>query len=184
MNIAILASTNGTNLPQFFSDAKKLGILCILISNKQDCGALQKAKNEGIESIFINPTGKTREDFDREILQILIREKIQHIFCVGYMRIISSVLIEAFPNTIYNIHPSLLPAFAGGMDTDVHAQVIKKGCKVSGATVHIISNEVDEGPILMQKACLVEDNETAESLKQKVQILEQEMLGNMLKKII
>ncbi len=176
MLLAVLASTNGSNLPSFFAHAKQLGISCILLTNKENCGAVQKAQDAGVESIFIDPTGKTREEFDTHMLHILQKKNVEHIFCIGYMRIISSVLTKAFAGKIYNIHPSLLPAFSGGMDGDVHEQVLKKGCKVSGATLHIITDAVDEGPILLQKSCTIEKNETPNSLKAKVQHLEKGML--------
>lgn len=180
MNIAVLASTNGSNLPSFFEYAQSIGISCILIVNKPECGAIEKAKQYSVPYFFIDPTNTSRETFDTEILQILQENNINHVFCIGYMRIISSVLINAYPDKIYNIHPSLLPSFAGGMDSNVHAEVLQKGCKISGATLHSISEKVDEGPILLQQSCRIEKQETPESLKQKVQLLEQKMLRSYL----
>lgn len=180
MNIAVLASTNGSNLPSFFSHAKSLAIPCVLITNKPNCKAIEKAIAAGVEHIYVDPTGKTREAFDAEVLKILQQKNIEHVFCIGYMRIISSVLINAFPSALYNIHPSLLPSFGGGMDADVHAQVLQKGCRISGATLHLISEAVDEGPILLQKSCPVMENDTSETLKQRVQAIEQQMLWEQL----
>lgn len=176
MKIAFLSSTAGTNLPSAFTEGKKQGIDMIFITNKQNCGAQKKAKEFGIQDIWINPHHKTRTEYDAEIVALLLSEKVDYIFLIGYMKIISPLFLSRFPNKIYNIHPSLLPAFAGGMDTDVHTNVLQKGCKVSGATLHLVTEEVDEGPIIRQKACTISSTETSDSLKKKVQSLEQEMI--------
>ena len=103
---------------------------------------------------------------------------------IGYMKIVSSIFVEAFRNKIFNIHPSLLPAFAGGMSDNVHQNVIDFGCKITGATLHIVSEEVDAGKIINQKACDVSKNETVATLKQKVQKLEQEMLNELTSSVL
>jgi len=102
---------------------------------------------------------------------------------IGYMRIVSDIFVEAFRNKIFNVHPSLLPAFAGGMSDNVHKDVLDFGCKVTGATLHIVSEEVDAGEIIDQKACNIVETETVATLKPKVQKLEQEMLKNLITKL-
>lgn len=185
--IAVLASTSGSDLPALFEEAKKRSLNVIFITNKEECGAREKAKNFGIPHFFVNPennnTKKSREDFDQEVVDILKKNNVEFVFLVGYMRIISKVFVDAFVGKILNIHPSLLPAFAGGMDSDVHTEVLNKGCKITGATLHFVTEEVDEGPIFSQKACEISDDETPETLKKKVQHLEQEMLVEALQKI-
>ncbi len=176
MKIAVFASTSGSDLPALFSETNSRKISTLLITNKKDCGATEKAKKHDIPCFFIDAKGLSREEYDEKVLQVLEENNIDYIFLVGYMRIISSVIVQKFPNKIFNIHPSLLPAFAGGMDTDVHSDVLQAGCKISGATLHIVTEEVDEGPIVKQKACEIDDEETSETLKKKVQKLEQEML--------
>ncbi|MEI7511531.1 MAG: phosphoribosylglycinamide formyltransferase [Candidatus Peregrinibacteria bacterium] len=182
MTIAILASTSGSDLPAVFK-LKTEGIDFFLITNKPQCGALEKAKNAAVPTHIVEPTGKTREAFDEEILKILETEKADFVFLIGYMRIVTGVLITPWKRKIFNIHPSLLPAFAGGMDTDVHAEVLKRGCKITGATLHEVTEEVDSGPIVDQKSCRVEATDTPETLKHKVQKLEQEMLVDCIRNL-
>ncbi len=187
--VAVLASTSGSDLPALFEEGKKLGVTFVLVTNKEDCGAREKANQFGVENIFVNPENsdgsrKKREDFDQEVVDILQKKSVDFVFLVGYMRIISGVFVNEFSGKILNIHPSLLPAFAGGMDNDVHTEVLSKGCKITGATLHYVTVEVDEGPIFSQKACEISKNETPETLKKKVQILEQEMLKEALSSLV
>lgn len=182
MRIAILASTSGTDLPSVFA-LQNEGVEFLLITNKPECGAVEKAKNAGVPVFALEGTGKTREEFDTEVLEILAKEKADYIMLIGYMRIISEKFVNAWRGKICNIHPSLLPAFAGGMDTDVHSEVLKRGCKITGATLHEVTEVVDGGPIINQKACRVEDSDTPETLKTKVQKLEQEMLVEWIQKL-
>ena len=177
-NVAVMASTRGTNF-QSLIDAKKSGDLknvnlCCLIVNKKDCGAVEKARSAGIPSFFIDPAGKTREQFDAEAMQILGKFHTDLIVLGGYMRIISSPLVQKYRNRIINIHPSLLPKFAGGMNMDVHKAVIDAGEKETGMTIHLIDENVDTGPIVLQKKCEVESSDTPDTLRDKVQKLEKE----------
>lgn len=179
MKIAILASTNGSNLPSLFTYIQKKysNIECMLVTNKSDAGAIEKAKLFSIP-YFVIPAQKniSREEYDKKVLDVLHKNSIEYVFMVGYMRIVSDVFVEAYRNKIFNVHPSLLPAFAGGMSDNVHKDVLDFGCKVTGATLHIVSEEVDAGAIVDQMACEIDENETVASLKPKVQKLEQQML--------
>jgi len=183
MNLAVLASTSGTDLPALFTEVQNKKIPCIFITNKKKCLAREKAKKYNIPDFFIDATGLSREEYDEKVLKICEENSIDTVFLVGYMRIISAKFIQKFPKKIFNIHPSLLPAFAGGMDTDVHLEVLKAGCKISGATLHLVTEKVDEGPIIMQKACEIDEGETPESLKVKVQKLEQKMLVELVSEL-
>lgn len=184
MRIAVFASTSGTDLPALFQAGQKQGVNFLLLTNKKNCLAREKAEFFGIENIFVDPENLSREKYDEKILEILEEKNIEFIFLVGYMRIISSVLTKAFENKMLNIHPSLLPAFAGGMDRDVHTEVIKSGVKQTGATLHYVTDIVDGGEIFSQKSCPVSENETPESLKEKVQKLEMEMLKEAVEIIV
>ena len=187
MKIAIFASTRGTVLPEIFElhhDASN-SIELVFFTNKEVCEARKKAETSGIPVFFVNPekaeisgkiVKKTREEYDFEVVKILESEKIDFIFLIGYMRIISGLFVSAYSQKILNIHPSLLPAFAGGMDNDVHSAVLKAGCKISGATLHYVTEEVDAGEIFAQKSCKISEDETPETLKVKVQKLEKEMI--------
>tara|TARA_B100000315_G_C14568177_1_gene584045 strand:- start:771 stop:1379 length:609 start_codon:yes stop_codon:yes gene_type:complete len=184
MNIGVLASTKASDLQAVIdaTEAKELNIkISVVISNKEDAYALERARKHNIEAVFINSKGKEREDFDKEVSKELEKHDVDLILAIGYMRILSSWFVNKYKNKIMNIHPSLLPAFAGGMDKDVHAEVLKAGVKETGCTLHFVDESVDSGPIILQKKVNVEKNETIESLKAKVQKAEQEVIVKALK---
>lgn len=183
MHIAVLASTNGTDLPALF-ESQSDSLEFFLITNKPNCGAIAKAQNYGVPYRFLDSAGLSREEYDQKVLQELQRFGAEYIFLIGYMRILSPVLINAYSQKILNIHPSLLPKFAGGMDSDVHAQVLRSGERETGATLHFVTEAVDEGPIFLQKSCPVLPDDTPETLKERVQILEQQMLRDALSNIL
>ncbi len=184
VNIAVLGSTRGTDLDAVISSIKSGRInakISIVISNKHDAVILEKAATHRIETLFLNPKGKSREEYDTEIITILESKNIGLVLLIGYMRILSNKFIEAFRNRIINVHPSLLPAFAGGMDKNVHQAVLEHGAKLTGCTVHFVDEETDSGPIILQKTVEVSDDDTADSLKKKVQKAEQEILPKAVK---
>jgi phosphoribosylglycinamide formyltransferase 1 len=174
--IAVLSSTRGTNF-QSILDAKASGELsnveiCCLITNKADCGAAQKARDKGIKVYYFSSKEMNREAFDKAVMDTLDYFEADLVVLGGFMRILGPEICEKYKNRIINIHPSLLPKFAGGMDTDVHKAVIDAGEKESGMTIHVVSKDVDEGPIVIQKSVAVDPGETPETLKAKVQALE------------
>ena len=122
------------------------------------------------------PTTWAEVEFDAALAKELQKQNVELVLLIGYNKVLSKPFLDAFPNAILNVHPSLLPAFCGKFDRNVHEEVLRAGVKVSGATVHLVTEEIDNGPILLQKAVDVADNETPDSLKQKVQSLEQELL--------
>lgn len=179
LNIAVLASTRGTDLQEIIDriEAKTLTdvkLTCV-ISNKKDCGAMEKANKHKIEAISINPEEKSREEFDKEIATELEKRNVGLIVLVGYMRYLSPWFVHKYENKIMNIHPSLLPAFAGGMDKNVHKTILDSGVKVTGCTIHFVDEGADTGPIILQKSIPIADDETVDSLKEKVQALEKEL---------
>lgn len=178
-NIACLGSTRGSDLDAVISAIKTGQIkakICIVISNKQDAYILEKAKSQGINAVFLDAKGKSREEYDKQIISLLEKNKIELVLLIGYMKILSEMFVSKYKNKIINVHPSLLPAFAGGMDKNVHQSVLDYGAKITGCTVHFVTDETDAGPIILEKAVLVEENDTAETLKEKVQKAEQEIL--------
>ena len=184
MNIGVLASTKGTDLQAVIDaiEAKQLNVkISVVISNKEDTYILERAKKHNIEAVFIDSKGKEREEFDREVNSTLERYNVDLILLIGYMRILSPWFVNKWKNKIMNIHPSLLPAFAGGMDKEVHAKVLKSGVKETGCTLHFVAEAVDAGPIIMQKKVEIDKNETVDSLKEKVQKAEQEVIVKALK---
>lgn len=176
LNIAVLGSTRGTDL-QAIIDAIESGKLkdvkiSVVISNKEEAYILERAKKHNLEAVFISQKDKTREEFDLEVMKILDEKKVDLVLLIGYMRFLSNEFVDKWRNKIMNVHPSLLPKYAGGMDKNVHKTVLDAGEKESGMTIHFVDEGVDSGPIILQKKCNIEDNETVDSLKEKVQKLE------------
>ena len=175
IKLGVLGSTNGTDLQAIF-EAEKITKLNakvnVVISNKENAYILKRAENHGIPAVFINHKNKKRKDFDSEISIELKKNNIDLILLIGFMRILSAEFCNAWQGKILNVHPSLLPKYSGGMDINVHDEVIANGDKESGCTIHFVTEELDSGPILIQKKCKVINGETAETLKTKVQQLE------------
>ena len=175
IKLGILGSTNGTDLQAIFEaeKTKKLNAkVNVVISNKENSYILKRAKNHGVPAVFINHKNKKRKDFDSEISIELKKNNIDLILLIGFMRILSAEFCNAWQGKILNVHPSLLPKYSGGMDINVHDEVIANGDKESGCTIHFVTEELDNGPILIQKKCKVINGETTETLKSKVQQLE------------
>ena len=177
--LGVLASTRGTDL-QAVIDAINAGqleaeIACV-ISNKADAFALERAKKNGIEAIFLNPEEfDSKEEYDSKIVELLEGKGVQLVLLIGYNKFVTEPFLKAFENKAMNIHPSLLPAFKG-WDTNVHQDVIDSGCKVSGCSLFFVTSEPDAGPIIAQKAVSITKGETADSLKEKVQAAEAEVI--------
>lgn len=187
-HLAIFSSTGGTNL-QSFIDARHRGELegielSCLVTNKADCGAAEKAQKAGIPVYFIDPKGKIRQEFDREAMAILERHHIDLIVLGGYMRIVGPEMVQKYKKRILNVHPSLLPKFAGGMDQSVHQAVLDAGEAETGMTIHYVDEGVDTGEILLQKKVAVDPGDTAESLKKKVQELEREWYPKVVRMLL
>ena len=173
--IAVLASTNGTDL-QAIIDEMKAGLmpgieLEVVISNKK-CYALERAEEQGYRAVYIDPEGKSREEFDREMAAEL--EGVSLIVLVGYMRILSEWFVKKFERQIINVHPALIPKFCGEsfFGSNVHQAVLDAGETETGMTIHYVDEGCDTGEIILQKKCKVEPGDTVDSLKEKVQTLE------------
>lgn len=175
--LAILGSTKGTDMQAIIDAIAKKELdasIEIVISNKNNAYILERARKHNIEAIYISQKGKTREEFDQEAMKILDKKNIDLVLLIGYMRFLSKEFVSKWRGRVMNVHPSLLPAFAGGMDANVHEEVLKSGAKETGCTIHFVDEGADTGPIIAQKKCKIEPNETIESLKTKVQKLEGE----------
>lgn len=183
--IAFFSSTNGTNL-QSFIEARDRGELegieiCCLITDKGLCGAAEKARLAGIKVYFIDPRPVNRETYDQSVADTLAYFDVDLVVLGGYMKILGPSVLEKFGGRILNIHPSLLPKHAGGMDKNVHQAVLDAGETESGFTIHKVTEVLDGGEVILQKLVPVEAGETAESLKQKVQTLEKEWYPKVVK---
>ncbi|HHZ80352.1 MAG TPA: phosphoribosylglycinamide formyltransferase [Candidatus Marinimicrobia bacterium] len=186
IKLGVLGSTKGTDL-QAVLDAVNNGLLdakvSVVVSNQESAYILERAKNHGVPTFFIPHKGKAREEFDREMTTVLQNYGVELVLLIGFMRILSVEFCQEWRDRILNVHPSLLPKYAGGMDTNVHAEVIKNGDAETGCTIHFVTEEVDAGPILSQKKCTVTPEDTVESLKTKVQALEGEAFIEAIKLI-
>jgi phosphoribosylglycinamide formyltransferase-1 len=175
IRIGILGSTRGSNLDAIVAaiHQKQLAAdIAIVMSNKPDAGILAKAAGFGLKTLCIESSGKSREAFDREISLQLREHQVELVVLIGFMRILSAEFINDWHHRIINVHPSLLPKHAGKMDLDVHRAVLAANENESGCTVHVVTEIVDAGPIIIQEKCAVLTNDDEQTLKQRVQSLE------------
>jgi phosphoribosylglycinamide formyltransferase-1 len=150
-------------------DGRLAAECALVISNVETAAGLQKAKEFGVETLFISHQGRAREVHDREMIDELRKRGVSLVCLAGYMRLISAHFVREFPHRILNIHPSLLPSFPG---LDAQRQALEFGVKVSGCTVHLVDEELDHGAIVLQRAVEVFDRDTEATLA--ARILEQE----------
>ena len=175
IKLAVLGSTNGTDLRAIMAAISKGELeaeVSVVISNRKSAFILERARNYDVPAIFISHKEKAREEFDAEMTTVLNRHGVDLVLLIGFMRILSSEFCRVWQNKLLNVHPSLLPKYAGGMDTNIHEEVLKNGDTETGCTIHFVTEEVDGGPILIQKKCPVYDNDNVDTLKVKVQALE------------
>jgi len=172
--VGVLASGRGTDF-QSLVDARKRGDLdidlAVLVCNVPGAPVLDRAKAAGVPAVVVDhrPFGKDRETFEQAMLKVLRDKRVELVVFAGFMRLVSASFIRAFPDRIINIHPSLLPAFPGA---HAHRDAIAAGVKVSGCTIHFVDASVDGGPIILQRAVPVHEDDTEDSLA--ARILEQE----------
>lgn len=172
-SIGVLISGRGSNL-QALIDAAADGSLdagiAVVISNRPDAAGLERARAAGIDTLVIDHQAfANRLDFDAAIAEALRSHDVELVCLAGFMRLVGAPLLDAFPNAILNVHPSLLPAFPG---VDAQRQALEHGVKIAGATVHLVSSELDNGPIIIQAAVPVRDDDTVETLSARILIEE------------
>ena len=175
IKLAVLGSTNGTDLRAIMAAISKGALdaeVSVVISNRKSAYILEHARNYDVPAIFISHKEKAREEFDAEMTTVLNRHGVDLVLLIGFMRILSSEFCRVWQNKLLNVHPSLLPKYAGGMDTNIHEEVLKNGDAETGCTIHFVTEEVDGGPILIQKKCPIFSNDNVDTLKVKVQALE------------
>jgi phosphoribosylglycinamide formyltransferase-1 len=171
--IAVLISGRGTNL-QSIIDATISGRLeakiAVVISNRADAPGLLRAREAGIEALHADPRRDSdRDAYDRALVELLGERKVVLVCLAGFMRLVGPPLLDAFPNRILNIHPSLLPAFRG---VDAQRQALEHGVGISGATVHLVTPDLDDGPIVLQAAVPVHDDDTVDTLSARILVEE------------
>ena len=183
LKLAVLVSGSGTNLQAIIDRIEDGSVrnakIEVVISNNPNAYALTRAKNHGICARCISPKSfETREAFNDALLEALTEAGIDLVVLAGFMVVVPPAIISKFRNKIINIHPSLIPSFCGpghyGMH--VHEKVLARGVKVTGATVHFVSSEVDGGPIILQEACNIDDLDNAEDIQARVLEIEHRIL--------
>jgi len=174
--IGVLASGRGTDF-QSLVDASTAGTLgaeiAVLVCNVPGAAVIARAESAGIPVAVIDHRGKTRQQFETEVVAALQEKRVDLVVFAGFMRLVTATLLSKFPQRVINIHPSLLPAFPGA---HAHEDVLKYGAKVSGCTIHFVDESTDGGPILLQKAVEVRDDDTEETLAARVLTWEHQLL--------
>lgn len=176
-SVAVLASGRGTNLEALLEAQRegRLGSASIelVVSDNEDADALGRAERYGVETRFLDPSGKERKGYDEELVELLADAGIDLVVLAGFMRILSPVFLSAFTDRVINVHPAILPAFPG-----MHAQqqALDGGVRIAGATTHFVTTEVDDGPIILQSAVPVHPDDTEETLSDRILETEHEIL--------
>ena len=166
--LGILLSGRGSNFEAIadrIASGKLNAEIAVVISNIQSARGFEQARARGLNTVFISLRNRSREEFDREAVEVLRKHNASLVVLAGFMRIFSSVFLEAFPYGILNIHPSLLPSFPG---RDVQQKALEHGVKVSGCTVHFVDEVLDGGPIVLQATVPVLDDDTIETLSARI----------------
>ncbi len=175
-NIGILLSGRGSNFEAIAKNVASGKIsnarIVIVISNRENAAGIETARRLGLEAVVVPSKGKAREDHDREVVAVLQQHNVDLVCMAGYMRLLSPWFVKQFPHRILNIHPSLLPAFPG---LEAQEQAFAYGVKVAGCTVHFVDEELDHGPIVMQRAIPVLEADDEKTLT--ARILEQEHIA-------
>ena len=174
--LGILISGRGSNLQAILDaihDGRLDASVAVVISNKPEAAGLARARAAGIEAVAIPHRGfPTRTDFDRALVAELKSRDVGLVCLAGFMRLVGEPMLEAFPQAILNIHPSLLPAFPG---IDAQRQAVDYGVKVSGVTVHLVTPDLDGGPVVLQRAVPVLEGDTPESLAARILVEEHQI---------
>src|SRR5579862_3294203 len=171
--LAVLISGRGSNLQAIvdaIADRRLDATIAVVISNREDAAGLQRAREAGIEALHLSPRGYAdRDAYDRAIVDVLRSHGVALVCLAGFMRLVGPPLLEAYRDRMLNVHPSLLPAFAG---IDAQTQALEYGVRVAGATVHLVTSQLDGGPIVLQSAVPVLDDDTVETLSTRILIEE------------
>ncbi len=183
--LAVLISGRGSNLQSIIDAiaARQLdATLAVVISNRQDAPGLTRARDAGVEALWLSPRDHAdRDAYDRAIVAELRARDVELVCLAGFMRLVGAPLIEAFPDRILNIHPSLLPSFRG---LDAQRQALEHGVRITGATVHLVTPALDDGPIVMQAAVPVHDGDTVERLSARILVEEHRIYPEAIRMVL
>lgn len=176
-NVAVLVSGGGTNLQALLESERRgenpEGKITLVVASKPGVYALERAANFGVESAVVRRREyASGEAFDAALLEVLRAHRIDVVVLAGFLSVLGPSVIAAYPGRILNVHPSLIPSFCGPgyYGLRVHEEALRRGVKVTGATVHIVNEECDGGPILLQKAVAVHPGDTPETLQKRVMV--------------
>lgn len=184
--LAIFVSGSGTNMDSIVKKVKSKKIrgvrIAVVISDKEKAPALSKARRHGVEALFIDPkTYRSKSAYEKAIHAELKKRGVDYIILAGFMRIISPYLLKAYKNRIVNIHPALLPSFKGAHGIK---DAYDAGVKVTGVTVHFVTDDLDAGPIIVQEALAVGKNETLTSLERRIHRLEYKLYAEAIQLLV
>lgn len=172
-SIGVLISGRGSNLQALIgavADGSLDARIAVVVSNRPGAAGLERARQAGIEALVIDHTAfSNRLEFDAAVADALGSRGVDLVCLAGFMRLVGAPLLEAFPNAILNVHPSLLPSFPG---VDAQRQALEHGVKIAGATVHLVTSELDSGPIIVQAAVPVRDDDTVDTLSARILVEE------------
>lgn len=182
--LGVLLSGRGSNfaaIAESIADGRLNAEIAVVIANRPEAPGLAHAKSLGLPAVAIPSKGVEREAYDRRLVSELCRHQVDLVVLAGYMRLLSGHFIREFPQRIVNIHPSLLPAFPG---LDAQHQALEHGVKFSGCTVHFVDEHLDAGPIIMQAVVPVNDDDTVDTLSQRILVEEHRVYTDALRLII
>lgn len=172
--MAVLASGQGTNLQALMDDPVVGPWLALVVSDRQDAFALERARERGVKAVFLDPAAHgDRAGYEHALRQLLESERIDCVALAGFMRIVGPEVVEAFRGRILNVHPALLPSFPGAHAV---ADALEWGVKVTGVTVHLVDEEVDHGPIVAQEPVAVRTDDDWDSLESRIHLAEHWLL--------
>jgi phosphoribosylglycinamide formyltransferase-1 len=183
--VAVLISGRGSNMAALIEAAKDKSYpaeITLVLSNRPDAGGLETAKANGIATEVVDHTkyGKDRASFDAAVQTVLVKHRIEIVCLAGFMRLLTAGFVDQWPERMINIHPALLPAFKG---LDTHQRALDAGAKVHGATVHFVVPEMDAGPIIIQGAVAVRNDDTEQTLTSRVLAVEHRIYPFALKQL-
>ena len=186
IHLSILGSTRGSNLQPLVDALNHSGLaaeVVLVLSNQPQAGILQRAAQYHLPQLCLPSAGLSREAHEAQLNQALTQARTNLVILLGYMRILTPVLLSVWHNKIINVHPSLLPKHKGLMDLAVHQAVLDDQDNKSGCSVHYVTEQVDEGEVIVQETCPVLADDTAQTLKQRVQALEVPAIMTAIRKI-
>jgi len=183
--LGVLISGRGSNLQAIIEairDERLDATIAVVISNREDAAGLQRAREAGIETLVLSHRGFTqRAEYDRVLVNELRARDVRLVCLAGFMRLLGAEFVDAFPNAVLNIHPSLLPAFPG---VDAQRQAWEHGVKVSGATVHFVTADLDAGPIVLQQPVAVAEDDTPDTLSARILAVEHQLYPEAIERVL